>query len=295
MVTAAPASAMATCRAKIPASRAAARRRSPAQTLFGFLLALVLTAGCTLATVTAAPARDGQAVRVAAAADLRFALDEIATAFERDTGHRLKITYGSTGNFAQQIRAGAPFHLFLAADERYIHALAADGLTRNEGALYALGRLALLVPAGSFSGNAPTLAEVSSRLAASPQLRLAIPNPDHAPYGERARDVLQHQQLWETLQTRLVLGENASQAAQFALSGNTIGGITAWSLALAPPIAALADSALIPAAWHRPLQQRMALLQGSPPGAERLYRYMRSHPAQQVLLRHGFSLPPDAA
>lgn len=237
---------------------------------------------------------DQQPVRVAAASDLRFALEDIADVFQRESGYRLRITYGSTGNFAHQIRNGAPFHLFLAADERYVAALASDRLTRDAGTLYAIGRLALVVPRGSSRAPAPTLTDVYARLTASPGQRFAIANPAHAPYGERARDVLEHQGLWEALQPQLVLGENVSQAAQFALSGSTVGGLVAWSLALAPPIAARADSSLIPGDWHRPLKQRMVLLRGANDGARAFYDYLQESPAREVLRRYGFSLPTDS-
>ncbi|MEQ8514584.1 MAG: molybdate ABC transporter substrate-binding protein [Chromatocurvus sp.] len=264
------------------------RSRAAWRPLFLALL-LVLGAGSARAQ-TQAP-EESPPVRIAAASDLRFALDDIAATFEEESGYRLRITYGSTGNFAYQIREGAPFHLFLAADERYIDGLARDSLTQDAGARYAVGRVALVVPKGTFASAAPTLAEAQSRLAASPGLRFAIANPSHAPYGERARDVLQHQGLWDSLQSQLVLGENVSQAAQFALSGNTVGGLIAWSLALAPQIAARADSALIPAGWHSPLNQRMVLLRDAPPGAFALYDYLRGAPARAVLQRYGFALP----
>lgn len=266
--------------------------------LRGTGLALLGVLGLCLALAPLTPqvsaqAPDQQPVRVAAASDLRFALDDIADGFQRESGYRLRITYGSTGNFAHQIRNGAPFHLFLAADERYVDALASDRLTRDAGTLYAIGRLALVVPRGSSLTPTPTLTEVHARLAASPGQRFAIANPAHAPYGERARDVLEHQGLWEALLPQLVLGENVSQAAQFALSGSTVGGLIAWSLALAPRIAARADSTLIPADWHRPLKQRMVLLRGATDGAHAFYDYLQEGEAREILRRYGFSLPAN--
>ncbi len=265
--------------------------RAAGTALFGLLV--LCLAPVTLYPQASAQPADQQPVRVAAASDLRFALDDIAAVFQRDSGYRLRITYGSTGNFAHQIRHGAPFHLFLAADEGYVDALASDRLTQDAGTLYAIGRLALVVPRGVSSTPAPTLTNLHERLAASPGQRFAIANPAHAPYGERARDVLEHQGLWEALQPQLVLGENVSQAAQFALSGSTVGGLVAWSLALAPRMAARADSTLIPADWHRPLKQRMVLLRGATEGAHAFYAYLQESPAREVLRRYGFSLPAD--
>lgn len=273
-----------------PASAHPRRCRRLRTTCIALVRALCLSLGLASASIQAQGL--SPPILVAAASDLRFALDDIAATFREETGHRLRITYGSTGNFAYQIREGAPFHLFLAADERYIEDLARDGLTRDAGTLYAVGRLALVVPTGTFASATPTLAGIQQRLAAGPKQRFAIANPSHAPYGERARDVLQYKELWDELQPQLVLGENVSQAAQFALSGNTVGGLIAWSLALAPSIAARADSTLIPAAWHSPLNQRMVLLRDAPDGAAALYDYLRGASARAVLKRYGFSLPP---
>ncbi|MFN2287284.1 MAG: molybdate ABC transporter substrate-binding protein [Chromatocurvus sp.] len=282
---------MATCRTE-PIDAAGQHRPSGMCAAVARVLALTFLLALAAMPAWAQPDGRTQVIRVAAASDLRFALDEIAATFEQQYGHRLRISYGSTGNFAHQIRSGAPFHLFLAADERYIETLAGDKLTRDAGTLYATGRMALVAPRGTFAGTTPTMAAVASRLADHPGQRFAIANPDHAPYGERGRDVLQHLGLWASLQSRLVYGENVSQAAQFALSGNTVGGLVAWSLALAPEIAERADSALLPAAWHRPLKQRMVLLQDTPDGAVTLYNHLQSPQARAVLERYGFSLPP---
>lgn len=303
---------MATCRADTAAGHSRAHWRRPLRLLcLTAALFLLLSAGTapvraqiaeaadtTALTRVAEPARGAERpertslpILVAAASDLRFAMDDIVSTFREKSGYRVRITYGSTGNFAYQIREGAPFHLFLAADERYVESLANDGLTLDAGTLYAIGRLALVVPRGTLASTTPTLGDVRSRLAASPNQRFAIANPGHAPYGERARDVLQHRGLWDALQPQLVLGENVSQAAQFALSGNTVGGLIAWSLALAPQIAAHADSALLPETWHSPLKQRMVLLRGAPAGAFALYDYLRGGAARNILKRYGFSLP----
>ncbi|MFN7104829.1 MAG: molybdate ABC transporter substrate-binding protein, partial [Pseudorhizobium sp.] len=233
----------------------------------------------------------GAAPVVAAASDLQFALTEIAGAFTAETGMAVRLSFGSTGNFARQIREGAPFQIFMAADESFIADLHTGGFTRDAGDLYALGRVVIMAPHGSVLTPDPDLNGLAALLAAGRITRFAIANPDHAPYGMRAREALTTKGLWEPLQPFLVLGENVSQAAQFALSGNAEGGIIAQSLALAPEVAALGHHALIPADWHQPLRQRMALLKGAGAEAQAFYDYMATPPARAIMDRYGFSLP----
>jgi molybdate transport system substrate-binding protein len=230
---------------------------------------------------------------VAAASDLQFAIEEIAAAFAAETGMQVRLSMGSTGNFARQIREGAPFEIFLAADEQFIFDLARDGFARDEGDLYAIGRIVVKVPPGSSLEADGTLESLRAALAEGRITRFAIANPDHAPYGKRAREALQHAGLWEDIQPFLVLGENVSQAAQFALSGNAEGGIIALSLALAPQLRDLGTADLIPEDFHEPLRQRMALLKGAGPVAEAFYAYMQAPAARAIMERYGFVLPED--
>jgi molybdate transport system substrate-binding protein len=241
--------------------------------------------------VSLAPQVHADAPVIAAASDLQFALEDIAAAFTADTGLQVRLAFGSTGNFVTQIRQGAPFQMFMAADETFVLALARDGFTRDEGQLYGIGRLVLKVPDGAPLAADGTLASLRDALAAGRITRFAIANPDHAPYGQRAREALVHAGLWEAIQPVLVLGENVSQAAQFALSGNAEGGIIAYSLALSPQLAAKGSHALIPADWHAPLLQRMVLLNDAGPVAEAFYAYMSSPPARAIMERYGFALP----
>lgn len=236
----------------------------------------------------------GDAPVVAVASDLQFVLAEIAGAFTAKTGMAVRLNFGSTGNFARQIREGAPFEMYMAADESYVAALNADGFTRDAGDLYALGRIVLMVPDGSPLVPDENLNNLEQMLATGEITRFAIANPDHAPYGMRAMEALKTRGLWEDLQPVLVLGENVSQAAQFALSGNAEGGLIAWSLALAPAVAPRGTYALIPEAWHKPLRQRMVLLNGAGPVAEAFYAYMQEPAAREIMARYGFVLPDGA-
>ncbi|TQM90516.1 molybdate ABC transporter substrate-binding protein [Roseinatronobacter monicus] len=252
---------------------------------------LVLAATAALGLAWGPALAQDDAPVVAAASDLQFAIEEIAAAFEVETGMRVRLSMGSTGNFARQIREGAPFQIFMAADEQFIAELHAEGLTRDAGDLYAIGRIVVMVPHGSTltpDGEMDNLAEM---LAAGQITRFAIANPDHAPYGMRAREALITRGLWDDLQPFMVLGENVSQAAQFALSGNAEGGIIAYSLALSPQVAPQGKYDLIPEDWHEPLRQRMALLSNAGPVAEAFYAYLMEPIAREIMERYGFALP----
>jgi len=230
-----------------------------------------------------------QTPTVAAASDLQFALQQVHAQFVRDTGQQVQLVFGSSGNLYRQIVEGAPFELFLSADESFVTQLAEQGLTRDEGRLYAIGRLALFVPQGSPLQVDADLNGLRAALQRGEIRRFAIASPEHAPYGARAEEALRHAGLWDALQDALVLGENVSQAAQFAASGNAQGGIIAYSLALAPNVAALGSAALLPESWHSPLRQRMVLLKNASPAAEAFYAYLQQPAAQAILSRYGFS------
>lgn len=245
----------------------------------------------SVATAAGAAASSSPAPLVAAASDLQFALDEIVAAFQRDTGIRVRVTYGSSGNFARQIAQGAPFELFMSADEAFVADLDDRGVTRDRGELYAIGRIVIFAPHGSGLTPDPRLEGLATRIANGSTGRLAIANPEHAPYGRAAEQALRSLGLWETVRPHLLYGENVSQAAQFASSGNADGGIIAYSLALAPTLGSRGTFALLPESLHAPLRQRMVLLERASPGAERLYEYLRSPAARAILERYGFVLP----
>ena len=228
---------------------------------------------------------------VAAASDLNFALTEIADLYARERGERVDLVFGSSGTLTRQIRDGAPFELFLSADEAFVRDLADAGLTRDNGTLYAIGRIVLFAPTGSPLLPKEGLDGLARLLASGRVTRFAIANPAHAPYGRAAEAALRKRGLWDGLQPRLVLGENVSQAAQFATAGNAVGGIIAYSLAIAPNVRDRGTFALIPDADHAPLRQRMVLLERAGPAVEGFYRYLQEPPARAVLERYGFTLP----
>ncbi|CAA7619110.1 Molybdate ABC transporter substrate-binding protein [Candidatus Terasakiella magnetica] len=230
---------------------------------------------------------------IAAAADLQFALTELAEGFGKQTGKSVKLVFGSSGGFFRQIKEGAPFELFLSADESYALDLARDGLTRDQGVLYAVGRIALMVPAGSALKADGSLKDLAAALDAGRVKKFAIANPDHAPYGRAAREALKTAGLWDKIQDKLVLGENVSQAAHYATTGAAAGGIIASSLALSPKVAALGQSALIPEDWHAPLHQRMVLTTKAGEAATAFYGYIQSPAARAVFKAYGFILPEE--
>jgi molybdate transport system substrate-binding protein len=232
---------------------------------------------------------------VAAAADLKFALEELAESFRRDTRRDLKLLFGSSGTFATQIRHGAPFQMYLSADEDYVLKLRANGLTRDEGVLYAVGRIVLFAPPESPLNVDGEMKGLARLIKARRLQRFAIANPEHAPYGRRAEEALKHARLWEAIQPFLVFGENVAQAAHFAGSGSADGGIIALSLAKSKQIAKLGRYAVIPSEWHAPLKQRMVLLQGAGQTAQAFYAYVQQPAARVVLRRYGFVLPGEAA
>ena len=232
---------------------------------------------------------------IAAASDLQFAIAEAAESFRSASGREVKLSFGSSGNFARQIEQGAPFELFLSADEDFVLGLAAKGLTEGEGALYAVGRLVLFAPHGSPLAADEELSGLRAALKRGEIARFAIANPEHAPYGQRAVEALRHAGLWEEIEDKLVLGENASQAAQFAALGGAQGGIIPHSLALAPGLKPLGTFALIPAAWHAPLRQRMALIKGAGETARSFYAYLQGPQGRAILRRYGFLLPGETS
>ena len=259
------------------------------------LVGLWLLAGLPLGAVVHARA---DVPVVAVASNLQFVMGVIIDDFKRVSGREVRLVFGSSGNLSRQIRSGAPFQLFLSADAAYVENLYRDGLTRDAGEEYALGRLALIVPRGSSlrldeglsDGSDEWLGAVSAALAAGDIRRFAIPSPEHAPYGIRAREVLQAAGLWTAVEPLLVLGENVSQAAQFVASGNADVGITAWSLVLAEDVARLSHSQVLPASAHRPLRQRMVLMPEAGETAVALYEYLLTPAAQAVLMDYGFTV-----
>jgi molybdate transport system substrate-binding protein len=249
-------------------------------------------AAAMCAAVGSAPVLSAQRVpAVAAAANLNFALTEVAARFTRDRGERVTLVFGASGTLTRQILDGAPFEMFLAADEEFPNQLMAAGRTRDAGVVYAVGRLVVFAPTGSPLTVDGRLEGLARLLKTGGITRFAIANPDVAPYGRAAEAVLRRYGMWDALRPRLVLGDTIAQAAQFATTGNAVGGIVAYSLVLGPGLAGRGTYTLLSDADHEPLRQRMVLLKGAGPIAESFYRFLQGDVARSILRTHGFAVP----
>lgn len=256
--------------------------------VFGRVAVVVLTLGMV---ARPAPAPAQAPPRVAAAASVGPALTEIARSFEQARGQRVTLVFGASGTLTRQIRDGAPFDLFLAADEDFPTQLTRAGLTRDSGLVYAVGRLVLFAPTGSPLVPDPALVNLAALMTRGGVTRFAIANPALAPYGKAAETVLAKHGLLEAIRPRLVLGESVAQAAQFAATGNAVGGLLAYSQVLAAEFAGRGTHALLPDGDYPPLRQRMVLLKRAGTVAEAFYAFVRGPEARAILRRHGFSVP----
>lgn len=231
-------------------------------------------------------------LEVAAASDLRFALGEIAAQFERMRSVRVRVTLGSSGQLAAQIVQGAPFDVFFSADEAFIRTLIRQGAIRLDSVrLYALGRIVLWVRAGSTLDVTQGLGTLTDR-----RVRyVAIANPAHAPYGRAAEEALRSAGLYERVKAKLVLGENVTQALQFAQTGNADAAIVALSLAVAPPVRSSGRYWVIPSDLHRPIRQAVGITTTSrrQPLAEAFLDFVTVGSGREVLRRYGVGSPSE--
>jgi molybdate transport system substrate-binding protein len=232
----------------------------------------------------------GKEIRVAAAADLKFAMEELAGQFEKQTATKVNASYGSSGNFFSQLQNGAPFDLFFSADIEYPRKLEAAGLAAP-GTLYeyAAGRIVLWTPANSKVdvANRNWKALLDARVE-----KIAIANPEHAPYGRAAVAALQDAGIYDFVKAKLVYGENISQAAQFVQSGNAQAGIIALSLAISPP---MRDGTRweIPKEMYPAIEQGAIILKGAKnkDAARAFLEFLKSTSGRIILMKYGFALP----
>ena len=251
------------------------------------LIALVAACGFSIPRVEAAD----REINVAAAADLSSALQELATAYEKRTGIRAKLSFGASGALTQQIQNGAPFDIFFSADMDYPRQLISGG--QADGATlyrYAVGRLVVWVPKDS-----PLDVEHKGMdVLFDPSVKkMSIGNPQHAPYGRAAVAALKHYGLYEKVSDRLVLGEDISQAAQFVESGNAQVGFVALAHAAAPAMQGKGKFWVVPAEAYPPLDQGVVVISRSPhkQDAAAFLDYIKTAEASAVLQRYGFTLP----
>lgn len=229
-------------------------------------------------------------IMVAAAADLKFAMDEIVTNYSQThSGDEVAVAYGSSGKFHTQIQQGGPYHLYFSADISYPRELEKLGLTASQVTPYALGRVVLW---------SPTLDATKMNLESllDPQIiRIAIANPKHAPYGKRAVEALKSLGLWEKVQGKLIYGENIAQTAQFVQTGNAQVGIVALSMAMNPELAKAGGYYLIPDSLHLPLEQGYVITKRGEGSelAKRFSAYLQSSSARTIMVKYGFTLPNE--
>jgi len=237
-------------------------------------------------------------VVVAAASDLSAAAKEFIGDFEKRTGHTVKLSLGSSGNFHAQIKNGAPFDVFLSADLNYVRELEKAGLTEaGSSFVYAIGRVVLWVPQ-----NSPLdVRTLGMRALLQPQVRrIAIANPEHAPYGRAAVSAMEKAGVYSAARSKLVLGENISQAAQFVQSGSADIGVIALSLALTDTMKSSGSYWEIPIDSYPTIEQGAALLTqarraGHLAAAREFLDALRSTTGRAILQRYGFSLPSTGA
>jgi molybdate transport system substrate-binding protein len=247
------------------------------------LLLMIFTfAGCSFA---------GDEITVAAAADLNYALSQVATRFEANSGTKVKISFGASGNLFSQIQNGAPFDLFFSADEDYPTKLAAAGVADASSLrIYALGHLVLWVPNSSPLDPEKLQIEVLTQPAVT---RIAIANPQHAPYGRAAMAALQHYGLKDKIAGKLVFGENISQAAQFVQSGNAQVGLIAMSLAKSPAMASGGKFWVLPADSYPELKQAVVIISASKnkKAAQAFLDFVLSPEGADSLRKNGLTSP----
>lgn len=242
---------------------------------------------CSLLVTTTAYA---EKITVAAAADLKYAMDEIIRSFNKShSGHEVEVVYGSSGKFFTQIQQGAPYDLLFSADINYPRELAKKGFAASEVIPYAFGRVVLW--SNSMDASKMTLANLSD-----PKItKIAIANPKHAPYGKRAEEALKSVKLWDIVQTKLVFGENIAHTAQFVQTGNAQAGIIALSLALNPALSKQGGYYLIPEKLHEPLEQGYIITKRAENKAlaKTFSGYMTSKETRRIMTKYGFVLPGE--
>jgi len=252
---------------------------------FGLLVAVMCLLPATLKAEEKPPI-------IAVASNLRFAIEDVAKSFEEDSGLSVRFSFGSSANLARQLLQGAPFEMFMSADESYVFRVSDAGLAMDRGKIYGFGRIVTFIRPGSPLGKAAFPGDYAAVLGKQSQPRFAIANPMLAPYGRAARQALEFAGLWRTIKPYLIYGQNISQAAQFSLSGSTLGGIIAYSLALSPPFRENGTYQLIPVDWHSPLAQRMVLVAGAGDTAKRFYDFISRPKARAIFARYGFANTP---
>ena len=258
----------------------------PTGALLFFALATMPVAACKKESPAGGPD-----IKVAAAADLAFAFKDVGAAYTKKTGQAVTFSFGSTGLLAKQIAEGAPFDVFAAANVSFADdAVASGACAADSKALYATGRIVLWAKAGIDPPKSV------ADLADPKWAKIAIANPDHAPYGRAAKDAMTKAGVWDKVQPRVVYGENVQQTLQFAQSGNVEVAIVALSLAT---VTAGGAYTAIPPEAHGRIDQALVACKGKGTAASvdarRFVAFVGSEDGRAVMRRYGFLLPGEAA
>jgi molybdate transport system substrate-binding protein len=246
-----------------------------------FILSLFLVTLCT--------ATHAQVGTIAVAANMKDAFLAIQNEFKAENKTDFRVVYGSSGNITAQILNGAPFSLFISADESYPLELVKRKLTVDEGKVYAIGKIALLGKKSKGILLGSSKAELTKIIKQAN--KIAIAKPELAPYGKAAVEYLKAEGLWDLAKDKLVYGDNISMATMYVASGSADIGFTALSLALAPGVAKETDHLVLNPALYEPIRQRMVLMKNAPQDAVALYQFMQSPKAQAVLRKFGYQMP----
>jgi len=230
-----------------------------------------------------------QEITVVAAADLQFAMEDVASRFQKETGKSLKLIYGSSGNFFQQIQNGAPFDMFFSANLDFPKKLEAAGLT-DPGSYYqyARGKIVIWVPNESkldLSSGMKVLLDPSIK-------KIAVANPQHAPYGQAAIAAMQHEKIYGAVKDKFVLGENISQTASFVASGSADAAIVALSLALSSNMKGRGRYIEVPSDEYPPIEQACVILAASKnkEAARQFLSFFKKPGIADVLKTYGFNV-----
>lgn len=254
--------------------------------VFGLMVALLATG------IVAARAGDPEKVTVAAASDLKFAMEDILVEFRKaQPGCQVEVVYGSSGQFHTQITQGAPFDLFFSADISFPKMLIEKGFSASEVKMYAVGRIVLW-------SRVKDASKMKLEDLVDPSIkRIAVANPKHAPYGQRAEEALRALGLWEKIEPKLVFGENIAHTAQLVETKNAEVGIIALSLAMSPVLAKQGGHALIDDKLHQPLEQGYIVTKRAEKNtcAANFAAYMGEKASREIMVRYGFVLPGEKA
>lgn len=246
---------------------------------------LLLAAAVTLLSTLS----QAQVITIAVAANMKDAFIAIQNEFKINNPADFRVVYGSSGNISAQILNGAPFSLFISADESYPLELAKRKMTLDEGKVYAIGKIAMISKTSkgiSLGDNKEALAK-----ALKEANKIAIAKPELSPYGKAAVAYLKAEGMWDLAKDKLVYGDNISIATMYVATGAADIGFTALSLALSPDIAKDTQYRVLNPAFYDPIKQRMVLMKNPPPNAVALYQFIQSAKAQAILKSFGYQIP----